>query len=498
MSCSKVEPDRTGKDFIIEFPPPPLGVGQSFDKRAAPLQFAVQVKTIRSRRRSAALSLSVAERLARDLRPAVVCILKIDDADEFVAMHLVHFKDDMLGRVLARLRAATNSARPLNRQEMSLAVHAKNRIDSTPVALKQKLASMVIDGMKSYADKKALQIEDLGFNEMRIFGTINIQSVDVQSLADGFLGLSSLGGVTMTMLERRFEIDLPLPMPPGTGTIIITPQPLGKAIVQFSNTDENVSLDVDVFVPPREIYDGGGKKIMLAWPMGRFALALEGTNNCNFTEIFQPSEYHTGKDWLAGLLASDIVASGVCSMVLTLPDGRHLMDGHFTMEPLPSRRSVIGLLRRYLETLTLAGVQDTPVRLDTLYDQRKAINETWQYLQGDTEATFGVEWRSTVELDDQDGIYITAAQLGEERVFGLAVPMSFSFVRDETDARGKGRIAPFAATIELLQEPILQSYRHFVERVSKLARYPLRIVVELVEADAGRPVEDPRRIDQPA
>jgi hypothetical protein len=46
LSCSKVEPDRTGKDFIIEFPPPPLAIGESYDRRHAPRQFAVQVKTM--------------------------------------------------------------------------------------------------------------------------------------------------------------------------------------------------------------------------------------------------------------------------------------------------------------------------------------------------------------------------------------------------------------------------------------------------------------------
>lgn len=73
LSCSKVEPDRTGKDFIVEFPPLALAMGQSFERRDAPRQFAVQVKTIKAQTRSATLTLSVAERLARDLWPTLVC-----------------------------------------------------------------------------------------------------------------------------------------------------------------------------------------------------------------------------------------------------------------------------------------------------------------------------------------------------------------------------------------------------------------------------------------
>jgi hypothetical protein len=61
----------------------------------------------------------------------------------------------------------------------------------------------------------------------------------------------------------------------------------------------------------------------------------------------------------------------------------------------------------------------------------------------------------------------------------LAVPISFSFEQDGDDAQGRGRIGKQTATIELLREPVLESYAHFVQRVEKLARYELRVVVGL-------------------
>lgn len=479
LSCSKVEPDRTGKDFIVEFPPPAVGEWQSLDRRAAPLQFAVQVKTIRSHRRSAALALSVAERLARDLRPAVVCVLKIDANDQFVSMHLILFEGAALGRVLARLRAATGSNKALNELTVTFTPNAGNRIEYSPPSLKAALACFVPDGMKSYADAKTRQIEELGFNEVRILGTLNIEAIDAVSLADGFLGLSPLEGVSMTMMERRFEIDLPLPVPDGPGKLTITPQPVGKAVAEFYNDEERVALDVDVYLPPRNIFDSGGKKIVFSWPMGRVALALEGPNNCNYTENLRWADEHPAKEWLAGLLVSDIIGSGSSTMVVTSTEGQHLMDGAFTIEPMPSRSGVIGLVRRYLTILEAAHAEDIPIPLEVLYQNRKAIDETWQYLEGGVDATFDVAWNSTRKLGDQDGIYITAALLGDGRVFGLAVPMSLSFERDGDDAQGRGKIAPQSAIIELLREPVLETYDHFVQRVEKLARYELRIVVGL-------------------
>lgn len=345
----------------MEFPPPALGEWQSLDRRAAPLQIAVQVKTIRSHRRSAALTVSVAERLARDLRPAAVCVLKIDANDQFVSMHLIHFEGDVLARVLARLRAATGSKKALNQLTLTFAPNAGNRIEYSPRFLKAALVSFVPDGMKSYADAKTRQIEELGFNEARILGTLNIEATDAVSLADGFLGLSPLEGVSMTMMERRFEIDLPLPVPDGSGKLTITPQPVGKAVAEFYNDEERVVVDVDVYLPPRDIFDSGGKKIVFSWPMGRVAVAFEGPNNCNYTESLRWADEHPAKEWLVGLLVSEVIGSGSSTMVVTSTEGQHLMDGAFAIEPMPSRSGIIALVRRYLTILEAGHAEDIPI-----------------------------------------------------------------------------------------------------------------------------------------
>lgn len=300
-------------------------------------------------------------------------------------------------------------------------------------------------------------------------------------LADGFLGLAPLEGATMTMMERRFEIDLPLPVPEGPGKLTITPQPVGKAVAEFFNADKRVSIEVDVYLPPKDVFESGGKKIVFTWPMGRMTLAFDGPNNCNYSENFECSMPHPAKIWLEGLLVSDIVGSGSSKLVFKLPDGQPLIGGAFTVKPMRSRAGIIGLLRRYLEILNDARAADLPVALDTLYENRQAIDKTWQFLQGDTTATFGIAWKSTLKLGNQDGIYISALPLGDGRIFGLAVPMSFTFEGHGKDARGRAWIEPRSAAIELLQEPILPSYNHFVERVTKLTRYPLRVIVDLVE-----------------
>ncbi|ACM37618.1 MULTISPECIES: hypothetical protein [Rhizobium/Agrobacterium group] len=480
LSCSKVEPDRTGKDFIVEFAPPALEKGQSFDCRPAPLQFAVQVKTIRSHKKTVSVSLSVAERLARDLRPAVICVLKIDSTDKFVSMHLIHIKDEVLGRVLKRLRLATGSPKALNKQNINFTSDVGNRIDYSGPALNVRLKALVDSGMKSYADEKSRQIEELGFNEVRVLGKLSFQHADSLSLADTFLGLASLEGVSITITERRFEIDLPLALHVPPGKLTVTPEPACKAAVEFSNADERVSVDADVYLPPKDIFFNGGKKVVFAWPMGRVTIALNDKKNCKYTENISSSEQHTAKEWLNGLLVSEIFGSGSLNISVTLLDGRSLMKASVTNEQMPSRMGIINLIRRYLDILTFARAPDIPIKLDVLFEQRETIDETWQYLQGDMMATFSLE-NSLVEPEDQDGIYITALQIGDGRVFGLAVPMSVSFAKAGRDAQANGKIEPQSATIELLQEPVVASYEHFTEKVTRLNRSKLRILRSLYE-----------------
>ncbi|WP_440410372.1 hypothetical protein [Neorhizobium petrolearium] len=78
LKFSKVQPDKTGKDYIVEFDLEPPG-HTPLDRRPPPLQIVVQVKTILAKNDSAKVSLSVAERLAKDTRPAIILIFKIVD-----------------------------------------------------------------------------------------------------------------------------------------------------------------------------------------------------------------------------------------------------------------------------------------------------------------------------------------------------------------------------------------------------------------------------------
>lgn len=60
LHCSTIDPDRTGKDFLVEWPPGSSG-GHSYDTRHPPRRCIVQVKATASEIPRVRLKLSAAE-----------------------------------------------------------------------------------------------------------------------------------------------------------------------------------------------------------------------------------------------------------------------------------------------------------------------------------------------------------------------------------------------------------------------------------------------------
>jgi hypothetical protein len=484
INCSKVEPDRTGKDFIVEFRPLPLVFGKSFERRDAPKQFAVQVKTIKAATRSVDLTLSVAERLARDLRPALICVLRIDDNDHFVGLHLIHMTDVVLGRVLKRLRGATTNPKPLNQLDISFTAGRTNRVNLNPAALVAALSGCVPTTMEDYAKQKGHLVRTLG--ESQVHGVLRIGPTAVEDVVDGLLGLAPLTGVTVELLERRFDIDLPIHPALGEGTVTITPQQSQNSILTLIDLRESnrVSFPCSVLLPPLDLFEDGGRKMVITWPMGRMVVSVASEGKCDFSEQFASNDLRSAAEWLQGLRASEIIMGGSAGMKLALLDGREALSGTLGLGTSKSKyRGYIRLLELLLELRTQAGASDELLRLSTVHAQAQDISRTSALMSGG-EATFTIEQTHEIELDDQDGLYLGAVHLGESQVFGVAFPMACRFNQGDAVVLATGTIAAGTAILELLSDPIEESYARFVERTSRVTRHKLRVVGNLSSKNA--------------
>jgi hypothetical protein len=108
LVCNKAIRDRTGWDFIVEFPFSDIQGPHSLDSRDAPLSSHVQVKTllaqnVRLQNVRFKMRLSSAERLAKDIKPAFVYVAKVDWPN-VIEPFLIHLIDDPLAAILKRLR----------------------------------------------------------------------------------------------------------------------------------------------------------------------------------------------------------------------------------------------------------------------------------------------------------------------------------------------------------------------------------------------------------
>jgi len=253
LFVSQLQPDRTSKDRLIELPyrvsPLPL------DKQQAPGRCALQIKTVSKAQSVVRASLSSLRRLAQDLEPAVIAIVRLGDDNRLVDVHLVHLFDDVLKRVLHRLREVTrdDKAEKLNRLSMTFSLREGAKVEHEPDGLLRAFERILGSSPADYSAAKAQQLRDLGYGAVRYVSTLNLMAESPEQLADAFLGLTSIEAKSWDFVERRFDVDLPdhsLPVL-RDGMATITPDSIDKGLLSITAAGHStVSLECEARVTP--------------------------------------------------------------------------------------------------------------------------------------------------------------------------------------------------------------------------------------------------------
>lgn len=112
MVANKATRDKMGWDYLVELPPISKGASLPLDRRPNGLRCRVQIKAHWSREAARIpITLSAAERLAKDPGPAFVFVMTAepgvgDDDPKLVGCYLLQMIGETLARVLERLRKA--------------------------------------------------------------------------------------------------------------------------------------------------------------------------------------------------------------------------------------------------------------------------------------------------------------------------------------------------------------------------------------------------------
>jgi hypothetical protein len=283
LVCNQADRDRTGWDFIVEFPfETVVGVPAPLESRKVPLSCHVQVKTLLEKNDRLKMRLSSAERLAKELKPSFMYVFKVNSALEFTDAYLIHILHKPLGRILKRLRkedAAGNSAP--NKQTISMAASTDGiRVAPTGYALRGALSSAGGTDLHAYAAEKAKQLAELGFEERPYTTQMTLHLGSHDDLVDVFLGLKKdVPASDLRAEHERFGIKLPLPELSGDkATITIQPSPADACTITVRSGPLSTPavFKGTVFVPAILSLPPERRKILIETDLFSMTLARTG------------------------------------------------------------------------------------------------------------------------------------------------------------------------------------------------------------------------------
>jgi hypothetical protein len=257
LICNKSDRDRTGWDFIVEFPFISNPGDVTLDKRSAPISCHFQQKTMWDTSDAFQMRLSSAERIAKELKPSFIYVLKVNDQLEFVSAFLIHLLNDPLTVILKRLRAeeAKNTGAKINTKFISMrASKVGLPIEPTGEALRAALTKLCGPDLHRYTEHKESQLKGLGFGQSAYTTTMTFHLDNPGELVDAFLGLKTDIPISdVKTFETRFGIELPAgPNFAGKGRLTLDPKPVDHCVVTYRRQllSRPAVFDGTVVLPP--------------------------------------------------------------------------------------------------------------------------------------------------------------------------------------------------------------------------------------------------------
>ena len=180
LTFNKAGLDRAGWDFILDFQMT-QPEGTTLDHRPGAHTCRIQVKTIGHTKNAVRLRLDMAERLAKDPGPSFVVGIRVDEAHQVVALHVLPMLDDRLAAILKRLRKASlEEAGALSKKSITFPLTPTTKIEASGHAMKSAFLDHVGHDLHSYIQRKQEQLKKLGYEERPFAGTFTV-APDLQS-----------------------------------------------------------------------------------------------------------------------------------------------------------------------------------------------------------------------------------------------------------------------------------------------------------------------------
>jgi len=159
--------DRTGWDFLIEFP---FEYSNHLPKDLlpAPLECKIQVKSTKKQRRRESITLSNLIRLVKAQMPAFFCFIEFDEKNRAKAFYLVHVGEEIIGSTLKRIRELESRGLQsrLNKHTLDISYNEAEKLNNmTGEELKHAIRRAVPNGPEQYIENKNQLLKTIGFED---------------------------------------------------------------------------------------------------------------------------------------------------------------------------------------------------------------------------------------------------------------------------------------------------------------------------------------------
>lgn len=479
LTCNPSTYDRTGWDFIVEFPFGFSKAQSSLDKRDAPISCHVQVKTMWNSTDTFRMRLSSAERLAKEPKPTFVYVFKVNKRLEFVSAHLIHILDGNLARILKRLRKehlkGADAVRGINKKYISF-----NSSDSglsfppTGEAIYNALESLYGTDPAKYIQNKRAQLQNLGFESQRYEGTTDIVIADHQELIDAFLGLKDIEITKLETFETRFGIRLPfIKHDFAKGTMHIQPDPADQCTIAVRENALSVPaiFNGNIFLPP---LPNVPKELMKFIARTSLFEIVIGRDSFSFTPDIKAirSLSLSIEEWVNFARMFAIFSKGVGTITITpskmdafsIPiscSAKTNVDSQQHMRVLDALESA----RRILQ---LAGALMPPFQLEEVTsnaDQIIEVDRLFSHAAQVSSAEFVTEWKEGAEVFEK----IELTLVNFVAISGLT--LAYYAVADMTSSRRADRIFWKSRSIDAREIMVLPKfpcgYQAFVDQTKR-------------------------------
>ncbi|MFS8147623.1 hypothetical protein [Rhizobium sp. BR 249] len=480
LLVGKIDPDRVGKDRVIEAKLAPRDETKSFDQRPAPLACSIQIKTVAHDTTAVKLSLSVAERFAQSLQPCFIYIIRVNDSRKVIEARAIHILGDNLAKVLKRLRKEfVAGTKDLHNKEITFQIKAAKKLGLEGEDLKAFLQAEIGSDMDAYCAQKGKQKKELGYEPGRpitIHGSF--EGGKISELVDGLLGLRPLSMTNVAANEKRFGIPLPLPdfpkFQPGS-LAYITPEPVSQCTLIIGSPGEENTVEVvcDVTLPVLPSYIPIKHfKALLKAPF------IEATLSYDEVIVRMLPEWAAEKrkpvaDWIAYYRTLMAFSQTTCPLSLKGAVGLEKLGVANTNDPPDDRepRILLKLLNALVQVREAAGVKDQPVDIQDVFDARTEIFRASDYLSGNfpSDFNFTVQNPPPEDMgDEHEFLFLTAFPVGQEN-YACGITCRVKIEPEGPDVRVR-QSSPFSfadvAAIEDFEEA-LPRYRQRLHRMCK-------------------------------